>query len=444
MAMINRIRCVGVLVCLACAAFLLPMEGQAQSATLEAVAVSVRGETGSSTTRIDIYSQIPRSSLRFISTGSGFAARYDLAVNIYRLDERNRKRGLVQTAVWEQTVSAETYAATQSDRTFDRSARSVELAPGRYRFEIRMEDRNSGEAQTRELAVNVRDLSQPVAVSDLILLEKYDPVRGTITPDVAGKLTTDSRSLSLFYEVYARQAHRIRVTRELVRIAGDTRPGGIRAIFGLGGRNDEGEITYSKIEPAPLKAGRNPSIVEIPLSGLEAGKYLVRVRAEDEAGRLLDVVDKPFSVEWSGLDQHIRDLDQAVDQLAYIAKGKDLKYIRAGKTESERIARFKAFWEKRDPTPGTPRNERMEEYYFRIAYANNRFPGLLAGWKTDRGHVAILFGEPDRIERHTSEANPFEVWFYERIGRRFIFVDRTGRGDYVLKEPVWDDRTTIR
>jgi hypothetical protein len=58
------------------------------------------------------------------------------------------------------------------------------------------------------------------------------------------------------------------------------------------------------------------------------------------------------------------------------------------------------------------------------------------GWRSDRGRVYILYAEPDEIERFPSSENakPYEIWYYHQIegSVQFIFVDRTGFGNYRL------------
>jgi GWxTD domain-containing protein len=129
-----------------------------------------------------------------------------------------------------------------------------------------------------------------------------------------------------------------------------------------------------------------------------------------------------------------------------VARDRDLRAMRDAATPEARLRLFQAFWSERDPSPGTPRNERMEEYYYRVAYANERYTRLRdAGWSTDRGEVYIRFGEPDDVEVHPFNfgTRPYQVWTYYRSGRRFIFVDETGGGDFELLVPIWDDRTRL-
>jgi hypothetical protein len=89
----------------------------------------------------------------------------------------------------------------------------------------------------------------------------------------------------------------------------------------------------------------------------------------------------------------------------------------------------------------------MQEYYIRIDYANRHYSDPGSGWETDRGHTLVLYGEPDEIAHGDASfgfEQPYEVWHYHRIGRRFIFVDRAGTGVFKLMVPTWEERSAIR
>jgi GWxTD domain-containing protein len=410
-------------------------------------AVSVRGN-GASGTRLDLYTKIPYGGLRFINTPNGFTARYSVTVEAHTLNERNRPQALVQTRVWEQQVTVAEFAQTQADQLFDRTLQTLELKPGRYLLQFQLEDQATTESFVRELPVEVRDLAKPVAISDLILIDAYNAEANSITPTISSQVSSDQSHFKLFYEVYTDRPQRVRITSEvvLIRKGNGGGPPTVRSLFGLERGGTPAETSYQEVEPQRLQRGRNQFVVEIPIEGFTVGEYAARVKVQDEEGRSLDQAERPLTVQWSGLAEHVRDLNEAVAQLSYIAKDKDLSFIREARTDQERKERFLEFWKRRDPTPGTERNERMEEYYYRIAYANRQYGNFIAGWKTDRGHVMVLFGEPDYVERHPYNFNvkPYEVWYYYGIGRRFIFIDKTGFGDYELLVPIWDERNRIR
>jgi len=73
----------------------------------------------------------------------------------------------------------------------------------------------------------------------------------------------------------------------------------------------------------------------------------------------------------------------------------------------------------------------------RVQIANKRYSAAKKeGWKTDRGRVYILYGEPSEYERFPSdlETRPYEIWRYNEMegGVYFIFADIKGFSDYEL------------
>jgi GWxTD domain-containing protein len=112
------------------------------------------------------------------------------------------------------------------------------------------------------------------------------------------------------------------------------------------------------------------------------------------------------------------------------------------------------FWKSRDKDISTPQNETFREYLIRIDESNKRFGSLgRTGWKTDRGRVYIIYGEPSEIERFPNQMDkkPYEIWHYNDIegGIIFVFADLAGFSDYMLihstmrgelKDDNWQDR----
>jgi hypothetical protein len=77
----------------------------------------------------------------------------------------------------------------------------------------------------------------------------------------------------------------------------------------------------------------------------------------------------------------------------------------------------------------------MAEYYQRCDYALENFGTLRQanGIKTDRGKIYILYGPPAKTERLlTPGTPPKEIWYYDNLGMKFIFVDESRAGNYKL------------
>lgn len=421
--------------------------GQSEAPEFDVDVVAVQGEDAGGRTRVDLYTKVPFARLQFVRSSSGFVAEYQVTAEVFQLGANNRRGNLVQSHVWERPVQAEQFGATQSDKLFDALTQSLTFEPGRYLLNVQLSDQSSGRTYQRQVPFLVRDLRQDVAVSDLILLDDYDANENTISPSVGGRISTDDAGFRFFYEVYAKQPTSVSITREVIKLNKSNSEPSMRALFAMDRDREEfGEVAYTRLEDTPLRRGKTQIIAEIPLSNLAAGDYMLRVNVQNEDGTLLDQAQKIVTVQWTGLADHIQNLEEAISQLQYIAKDKDVKYIREGRSESEKMSRFREFWKKRDPTPSTDRNENMEEYYYRIAFANRKYGALTSGWRTDRGNVMIRFGEPDFVEARpfNFDVEPYEIWYYYRLGRRFIFIDKTGFGDYQLWVPIWDERTRIR
>ena len=160
-----------------------------------------------------------------------------------------------------------------------------------------------------------------------------------------------------------------------------------------------------------------------------------------------DPMDKPRNVK-PELKKAYKDwLEKDV---TYVITDEERKAFKKLATDDERERFIEEFWRRRDPDPDTDENEFKEEYYERIAYANEHFASGIPGWKTDRGRIWIMFGKPDERETHPMGGNydrpsyhgggststyPFEIWFYRYLagvgsGIEIEFVDPTGSGEY--------------
>lgn len=160
-----------------------------------------------------------------------------------------------------------------------------------------------------------------------------------------------------------------------------------------------------------------------------------------------DPIDKPRNVK-PELKKAYKDwLDKDV---TYIISDEEKKAFKKLATDDEREQFIGEFWRRRDPDPDTDENEFKEEYYERIAYANEHFASGIPGWKTDRGRIWIMYGKPHERETHpmggsyerpsyegggNTSTYPFEIWFYRHLpgvgsGIEIEFVDPTGSGEY--------------
>jgi GWxTD domain-containing protein len=184
-----------------------------------------------------------------------------------------------------------------------------------------------------------------------------------------------------------------------------------------------------------IAVGASPTevVVPLPLDNLWMGRYGLRLTLR--LGGWEKVLTTTFEMDETRISLG-SDFETTVEMIQIFAGHDEAETLRQ-LPAAEREAGWEAFWKERDPTPDTERNEFKDEFYRRIRYANRHFGVLEPGWRSDRGRVYILHGQPDEVESYPQNVNspPYEIWDYFRLRARFVFVDYEGFGRFVLYQP---------
>jgi GWxTD domain-containing protein len=137
------------------------------------------------------------------------------------------------------------------------------------------------------------------------------------------------------------------------------------------------------------------------------------------------------------------------EEAIYIITSVEREVFLQLQSDRERDMFIDAFWKQRDPTPGDAENEFKTEHFRRIAHAN-RYLGRDAprpGWRTDRGRIYIILGEPRDTQRFEGKSSTYdaEIWFYQGktdlglpAAFNLVFFREGGHGEYRLYSPVGD------
>lgn len=379
---------------------------------------------------VRLTADIPYSSLVFLKEDGRFRAKFSVAVTI-RKDDRNQD--VVRTAVFNGDAVADYYEDTHSRERRSRPSKVLPLSPGEYSVEavlsvknthiryqrvtkvvvpdflasgmgfgtpavfyvpfargqrvVRLDDYEKRSEMTRVdaemIGLNVLD-AQPVVSFELFLSEGID------TPLIC----------SVYYEVRDAENKRVLYGRSRARIIGD---------------EDAFVLTFDAADWKP-------------------GAYSVNLRATADEGKMdaRSSTRLDLDVTRSMLGEYFED---TLEILSIIATQSELEALETATLEM-RVEEWHEFWRRRDPNPATAVNEALEELLKRIREATKRFSKYGRAWKTDRGHVFIRFGEPDKIERTTDGLNrgEYEVWTYFRDNRRFVFYAQVTGGEYRLVE----------
>ncbi len=137
------------------------------------------------------------------------------------------------------------------------------------------------------------------------------------------------------------------------------------------------------------------------------------------------------------------------EEVVYIITPVEREVFLRLQNDRERNLFIEAFWRHRESAGEESKNSFRTEHYRRIAYANRVYgrSSTLPGWKTDRGRISIILGEPMSIQRYDMDTGlyPTEVWFYQNkeslglpTGFNLIFFQGRGSSDYRLYNPIQD------
>lgn len=366
-------------------------------------------------TRIDVFVQVPYSNISFVKKDDGFRGGFDITLTF--MDEK--KNNIIFERNWKEKVSSEDFTNTLSKSNFYLSYKSFDLSPGKYFLKCVVEDSDSRRISSKELPLNVRQITDSLGVSDIMLISEIVKEAGgeRIVPNISSTVTSKNTSLSFFFDLYSSKQQDVVLEYTF---------------------NDIKENTSLKQEdPRTLKPGVNTITHTIKNTNFTVGDFELTVTLKDINRKTITSVDKKLHAKIGGLPSTIIDLDIAINQMLYIASPEELDYIKDGKAYDEKMARFLTFWDKKKPNPKEDDNPILYEYYRRIDYANKHFKGLGDGWRSDMGMVFVTFGPPSSVERHPMDmdSKPYEIWQYYELNRSFVFLDHTGFGDYRLLDP---------
>ncbi|MFZ6032493.1 MAG: GWxTD domain-containing protein [Melioribacter sp.] len=142
-----------------------------------------------------------------------------------------------------------------------------------------------------------------------------------------------------------------------------------------------------------------------------------------------------IEISWIDKPYVLRDIKYAIDILEAVM-GKDASAEIKKNSSGTLFNSLVDYWNKRFPSGKSVYNGLMHEFYRRADYAEENFSTMTnkKGALSDRGIIYIKYGKPDKIERDYSDSAVKEFWYYENIGKRFIFIDEKGLGNYRLEK----------
>jgi len=405
-------------------------------------------------TCLELYFSIFRQALTFVTQeDSTLKAGFNVATQVYQADS------LVSEKNWNNI----SYAKSDSEITKNQQLFSTMifyLTPGEYRFVTKIQDTYSDKNSQKEFKQYIRPFSDSeLNISDMefAFSLRRDTTKSQfykngyrIIPNPAAFYGIGLPVLFFYAEVY-----------NLKYISPDDTSQYLVHRRVLDG---QGQVVRDFGKKAKRKPGT--SVVEVGgvnIITLKSGTYFFDIQVTDLANEATTEIKRKFFVYREGdfadakatkpkpIERPVtpeiftdtryttmieKEIDEEFESTRYISDNEERKIYKKLKNKEGKQQFMINFWKKRDQQPETKKNEFRDLYLSRVSYANEHFTGFKKGWKTDRGRVLLIYGEPDEIERapFSSENKPFEIWKYFAIqgGVEFYFVDKRGFGTMEL------------
>ena len=90
-------------------------------------------------TRVDVYIQVPYTTIQFVKVPSGYEGAYSVTVSVFDQD----KEKLLVEKTWREKISSKDFDQTISKSNYNLSLRSFYLNPGKYFIRTSVEDEDS-------------------------------------------------------------------------------------------------------------------------------------------------------------------------------------------------------------------------------------------------------------------------------------------------------------
>lgn len=158
--------------------------------------------------------------------------------------------------------------------------------------------------------------------------------------------------------------------------------------------------------------------IEFPANITEIGNYRLIVISENKK----DTLNYEFEVNWENQPLTLKNINYAIELMYYILSDSQFAEMENGDEETK-VIKFLDYWKTKDPTPYTPFNEAMYQYFSRVDFAFFNFQTISQsdGAKTDKGKIYILYGKPDLMENGFNDNRNEEIWTYNKFKKKYYF-----------------------
>lgn len=378
-------------------------------------------------TTVELYLSFANTDLKFIKTDSNYIAEAEIVMVLY-----DEAKNFVRELSLDQPVHEIYYNMTLSKNTGNYSIFRVMLKPGGYQLHLYFTDKTSNQTIKIEEEITVRSIeNQSLCLSDIQIANiieaseeksKFVKHGKKIISNTDRTFNANYLYAEFYFEIYNLKVHQNNESNSFTFC--------YQILDADNNLVTESSNRFSK--PDSTSAIN----FSVPTRLMENGRYQLTIQVIDNDSRMTAAGNTTFFIDKTMTIDKISEEDEMLDILKNVTNRREISKIRkvTGLRRKQALANF---WRSMDPSPATPENEFMIEFYTRLNYVNKAFSLTdQKGWKTDRGKIFLRYGSPDKISRSddNEQWERTEVWHYFDKNSKFIFIDQFGYGDYKLVE----------
>lgn len=374
---------------------------------------------------LEVFCQIPVQQLRFANVGEKWVSRYQVVFRVSDLQGHD----LIELSKRDSILVPEHSLTAELANPLLRFA--ALLRPGNYLATFQLSGMRAANCVQLQKKITIPDYSgTQLQMSDLQLASSI-----TNTTDEGVLVKNFKKIIPNVSHIFGQPGNLLNVYSELYNLCyAANKPG--RRFSATYAITDKIGNEVKRLQRIFDKPGDTCAYgIGIPISDLQTGAYTLTLIVEDLDSRQMTSKSVRFHVLRPASVLTEAEFRRTLRQLRYIATEKQLHGLSV-LPPGQRLQGLQEFWESMDPVPETKENELMIEFYNRLYYSNQYFDSSDAeGWESDRGKVYIKNGPPDAVEKVVPEqqaGNVYEIWEYQQLNRKYIFVDSWGVGNFRL------------
>jgi len=348
--------------------------------------------------------------LQFIKIGDGYTAEVELT---FSLQEKGRPES-VRLLDRRRKIDLTNFTETVDREKSLRVAEEMVVAAGEYVASVAVTDRYARNNGTTTETGQVHDFLAKLHMSELLLttdsLARFQPEK--LIPFRQNRFKKD------FYTLFALGGLQ---AGKPVQLRYELLDGENKSLFNR-------QVDF--VAPEIIVYTSLP----IPADKLAMGVTQLKIFAEQNGVKAEAALSIYANVGVSL--QQGQNISSIIEPMRYIMDNKDWQKLKDAAPE-ERTKIFNAYWAARQPQATTKQDENplLAEFFVRVQESNLRFRWAgIDGWKSDRGRIFIIHGDPDNVQRQRSTRSnaSYETWTYAEVGRQFVFYDINSDGDFRL------------